>query len=482
MAGMDHAQVHHFLDEFATAVGLRTETGTGTDRADAPADVVLTSTDGALPSVFAVSEFATASVACAGLATARLASLHGAPIEPVIVDGRLASWWFVASLRPDGWERGGMWDSIAGIYRTAEGWIRLHTNAPHHRAAAVAVLGCEPEREAVARAVGRWSGDDLEQAIVEASGCAAVLRSEAAWAMHPQGVAVAAEPLVGVSTSPDRVGPPARALSTARSTRPLAGVRVLDLTRVLAGPVATRHLAGLGADVLRIDPPWWDEPAVASEVALGKRCARLDLRQADHRRQLRGLLAEADICVHGYRSDALARLGLGAAERAALAPGLVDVSLDAYGWSGPWAGRRGFDSLVQLSTGIAHAPMALGATEEPSPLPAQALDHATGYLMAAAAIKGWCDRLEHGTGSQARLSLARTARSLTDGPRTEPGTSLAPPADVDHQRLPEATSWGPGHRLLPPVRAGRAELRWDRPATALGSEPDAAWLPPPEAR
>lgn len=147
---------------------------------------------------------------------------------------------------------------MAGDYRTVDGWIRLHTNAPHHRDAALSVLDAPIEREAVAAAVARWRADDLEGAVVAAGGCAAAMRSPEAWGLHPQGAAVALEPLVAWEigeTGPD-------GLAAARADRPLAGLRVLDLTRILAGPVATRVLAGFGATVLRLDPPGWEEPSL----------------------------------------------------------------------------------------------------------------------------------------------------------------------------------------------------------------------------
>jgi crotonobetainyl-CoA:carnitine CoA-transferase CaiB-like acyl-CoA transferase len=133
--------------------------------------------------------------------------------------------------------------------------------------------------------------------------------------------------------------------------------------------VATRFLAGLGAEVLRVDPPGWEEPSLEPEVTLGKRCARLDLRGSEGRARLRALLKAADIIVHGYRPDALESLGFGVAERRMLRPGLVDVSLSAYGWSGPWALRRGFDSLVQMSSGIAHEGARTVGSPRPRPLP-----------------------------------------------------------------------------------------------------------------
>src|SRR5262244_1012721 len=219
-----------------------------------------------------------------------------------------------------------------------------------------------------------------------------------AWSDHPQGRAVAAEPLIHM-VARDRV--PARNANPPAS-RPLAGVRVLDLTRVLAGPVASRFLAGYGAEVLRIDPPDWNEPGVVPEVTLGKRCARLDLKTAEGRAAFEALLAQADIFLSGYRPGALDRLGYDAAARRAIAPGLIDVSLCAYGWSGPWAGRRGFDSLVLMSTGIAEAGMRWKSTDVPYPLPVQALDHTTGYLTAATAVRGFVHRLIRCEGMEAR--------------------------------------------------------------------------------
>jgi crotonobetainyl-CoA:carnitine CoA-transferase CaiB-like acyl-CoA transferase len=193
----------------------------------------------------------------------------------------------------------------------------------------------------------------------------------------------------------------------------LKDVRVLDLTRVLAGPVATRFLAGFGANVLRIDPPWWSEPGVEPEVTIGKRRAGLDLRNVDDRSRFEALLARADVLIHGYRPGALDGLGLGASRRREIAPALIEVSLNAYGWTGPWRGRRGFDSLVQMSSGIADEGMRRTEAAYPVPLPVQALDHATGLLMAAAALRALRLRRDTGKVLSARLSLARTAAMLT---------------------------------------------------------------------
>ncbi|WP_426593745.1 CoA transferase [Cellulomonas sp. McL0617] len=412
---------------------------------------------GDLPSAFAVTELAVATVGAAGLAVADLLG-----IADVHVDRRLASMWFGMSIRPDGWAPPPPWDPVAGDYRTADGWIRLHTNAPVHRDAALRVLGVAGTREAVADAVAGWAGDALEDAVVAAGGCAAVMRTAADWAAGPAGSSVLGEPLIDWTTS--GAAPLDLALAPAR---PLAGLRVLDLTRVLAGPVATRFLALLGADVLRIDPPWWDEPGVIPEVMLGKRTARLDLTTEP----LAELLTGADVLVHGYRPGALDGLGLGADARWQLSPGLVDVSLDAYGWTGPWRGRRGFDSLVQMSTGIADAGMRHYGHDSPTPLPVQALDHGTGYLLAFAALQGVARRLATGEGASARLSLARTAALLTGPPADG---SLEPERPQDVAPAVEHTSWGPARRLVAPVAIDGVRWETDRPARSLGSD-RAAW-------
>jgi len=428
------------------------------------------STPGNLPSAFAVTEMAGVSIAAAGLALAALIEQQAGECHQVLVDRRLAAMWFASSLRPQGWQAPPLWDAIAGDYQARDGWIRLHTNAPHHRLIAEAVLGPASDRESMARRVLTWSAGELEQAIVERGGCAAQMLSWQQWSDHPQGRAVNAEPLIRRQPF-DALG--SRNWS-GNPERPLAGVRVLDLTRILAGPIATRLLAGFGAEVLRIDPPDWEEPGVAAEVTLGKRCARLDLRDSDDRKIFERLLAQADILVHGYRADALERLDYGDAQRRVLNPALVDVSLNAYGWSGPWHLRRGFDSLVQMSTGIAHAGMRWQQASRPVPLPVQALDHATGYLMAAAAIRGLAERLASGQGSSARLSLARTAKWLEDQGTMSEDLPLAAETVADLGLWREQTPWGPAQRLKPALQVVGAPLHWERGASELGSA-EACW-------
>ena len=439
-----------------------------------PADAYTVTGSGQRPSAFAVSELATASFAAVGQELARLATALtlDAKQPEISVDHRLASLWYGYSFKPDGWEVPSLWDAIAGDYQASDGWIRLHTNLPHHRAAALKVLAVEADRDAVTKAIKDWQIANLETAIVAQGGVAAAMRSRSDWQDHPQGRAVAREPLIGWH-GPRNVTLRDRPQATA--TRPLAGLRVLDLTRILAGPVSTRTLAGFGAEVLRIDPPGWDEPGVILDISLGKHCAYLDLKSPDGMERLKDLLAQADVFVHGYRPGALDALGLGKAERDALAPNRIEVTLDAYGWQGPWATRRGFDSLVQMSTGIADAGRIWAEADKPTPLPVQALDHATGYLMAAAVLSALAEAASGQAIMDARLSLARTAELLATLAKTCTGDDITAADTEDYNPKTEDTTWGPGYRLKSALTVGQASMNWRLPAAELGtSQP--TWL------
>lgn len=417
----------------------------------------------AFSSAFPVTELASTSLALAMQAAADLTG----NTHLLEVDSRLASRWFQHSFYPVNRERPVLWDEFSGDYATQDGWIRLHTNAPRHRAAMEKVLGVHHDRMALSDTVATWKKTALETAVIDAGGCAAEMRSLTAWQQHPQGQSVQREALIEQTLQPEAPAP-AWGLPL---HRPLLGVRVLDLTRIIAGPVATRFLAGLGAEVLRLDPPDWEEPTLAEEITLGKRCARVDLNRAEGRALFESLLSKADVLVHGYRADALSARGYDQTRLQQLSPGLVDVSLNAYGWTGPWRNRRGFDSLVQMSCGIAESGRLWKKSDSPSPLPVQALDHATGYMMAAAVLEGMRQRMLHNIGFTARLSLARTACLLTDNPypeRVQPEGIGAPQAH-DMRADTEITPWGIGCRLRSPVWLAETPLTWSRPASPLGS-------------
>ena len=293
-----------------------------------------------------------------------------------------------------------------------------------------------PDREGVAAAVRAWQGDDLEERVVVEGGCAAVMRSGDEWASHPHGAAVAAEPAVAMrwcaETEVPHLGP---------SDQPLAGIRVLDLTRVIAGPVCTRFLAAYGADVLRIDPPRFEEvPALVPETSAGKHTAFLDLAARDGHARFEALLRQADVVVCGLRPGVLRRLDLDAASMRAVNPALIVAELDAYGWTGPWAARRGFDSLVQMSSGIASAGGIAHDTDQPFPLPAQALDHATGFVLAGAICRAITRRQRHLAPSDITAALIGTANLLVG--LDDPGRPRATRTRVDRHG-----HRGPRHRV-----------------------------------
>ncbi len=430
-----------------------------------------------LPSWFAVTDLAVGSIATAGLMLARFVETSlNTPALPItngsiIVDRRLASFWFGMTLRPIDWEIPPAWDPIAGDYRTKDGWIRLHTNAPLHRKAALSVLGQYNDRAALESIVAKWSADELEDAIMEANGCAATMRDLVSWEQHPQGHAVSQDPLIiwnnHGTVDVKRHNP--------QPTRPLSGIKVLDLTRVLAGPVAGRFLAAYGADVLRIDPPIWEEPGVIPEVTLGKRCAELDLKDKNDRTIFEKLLSEADVLLHGYRPQALIGLGYDPETLRSINPGIIDVSLNAYGWSGPWSNRRGFDSLVQMSCGIADFGMAMSDADKPVPLPVQALDHATGYLLAGAILHSLREYRQTGKVLSARLSLARVAHLLCQTQRPILSKGLHPETPEDISPEIEKTSWGLAQRIKFPLTIEGIPSFWNYPASALRSS-QPVWL------
>ena len=409
-----------------------------------------------LTSIVDVSGLALATVTAAAQ---QLAALVGA--SEVSIDRRRAELWCGMTLKPQKWALPEAWDPVAGNYRTKDGWIRLHTNVPQHLSAALRVLGTDADRDAVAHGVRSWNRLDLEQAVVEAGGVAAAMNGLSDWAAHPQGRAVAIEPLIHWHESS---GSESRLPDFAGS---LDGLRVLDLTRVLAGPVATRFLAGFGASVLRIDPPDWREDGLEPEMTLGKACASLDLNEANDRTRFESLLSEAHVVEHGYRPGALDRLGYDDSRRREINPDIIDVSLSAYGRTGPWRERRGFDTIVQVNSGLAQEGMKRFGADRPVQLPIQALDHGTGYLMAAAVLRALRLQRADGRARSAKLSLARTAHLLISNGVRNPIAPTSSETCATEQA--EMTHWGPAHRVAFPVALDGRGPVWLRQAAPFRS-------------
>lgn len=366
-----------------------------------------------LPSRLAATELAVGSVAAAAASAVELSHARGGPSAAARVNGLQVSAAFRSDrlFRLDGQPIEGF-AALSGFWPTADGWVRTHANYPHHRHRLLTALGLHEiaGTEELAATLALRGAREVEASVSDAGGVCVAVRTPSQWRAHPQDAAVRRLPLVSWTRLDDA---PARRLPPPPTAPllPAAGLRVLDLTRVIAGPVATRTLALLGADVLRLDSPQLPEiPAQHLDTGMGKRSALVDL--AVERDVFEVLLADADIVVVGYRPHALDRHGLAPEHLAQVRPGLVVASLSAWGGVGPWGGRRGFDSIVQAATGIAAVESLDGTV--PGALPAQALDHATGYLLAAAILTAVTDQLARGGSLHVQAHLARTAAWLLD--------------------------------------------------------------------
>lgn len=431
--------------------------------------VSLTGDEPQLPSSFRVAAAAQASIAAAGLAASRIWQLRSGQSQDVVVDMRHA----VVECRSERYLRVDgkpppAWDAIAGVYKTRDQrFVRLHTNFPHHRDAVCKVLDCKLERDAVQTALMQWDAEAFETSAYAAGGVVAMMRSHDEWSASPHARALAGLPLLSIEKIGEAAPKP-----WPEGDRPLAGLRVLDLSRVIAGPVAGRTLAAHGADVLLISGP--DLPAIpwlSIDTGRGKLTSFVELKNEQGRETLRALLAQADIFSQGYRPKSIAALGFSPQDAATINPGIVYVSLSAYGHAGPWAERRGFDSLVQTSTGFNHAEGQAAGVDGPKELPAQMLDHATGYLMAFGAMMAKARQSCEGGSWHVRVSLAQTGRWLwnlgrvADGFVTEDlkGETITPFVEEI------SSGFGPLRSVRHAAKLSKTPAFWARPAMPLGS-------------
>ena len=380
------------------------------------AEVVFTGgVDPVLPTPFRIGAAGAAALAATGLAASELWQIRTGRRQQVTVDLRQAT----ASLRSGrylkltGTSVPSARNDIMGVYPTRDGrWSYLHCNFPNHRAAALAVLGVGEDREAVARAVATWNAADLEEAIIAANGAGGMARTRAEWVQHPQALAIAALPLLEIIRIGDSDPEPLPA-----GDRPLSNIRVLDLTRVLAGPTCARTLAEHGADVMKITAAHLPNLGYQEwDTGHGKLSAELDLRAPGDLDTLRGLVRQADVFSQGYRPGTLANRGLAPEELAAIRPGLVYVSLCAFGHRGPWASRRGFDTVVQTVSGmtVRQAECVPGKRPGPQFYPVSAIDYCTGYLMAFGAMLALARRAQEGGSWLVRTSLAQVGKWIVD--------------------------------------------------------------------
>lgn len=423
-----------------------------------------------LPSAFDLTGFAAASVGIANLAAAELlAARRGVSVIPKVEVNVLeacAAFKSEALMRPMGWKQAALWDPLAGDYKASDGWVRLHTNYKTHRDAALKVLNAEQtNRSDIETHIAKWSATQLESEVVAQGGCAAALYGREGWLKTTAGASSQNElPLFFEKNGVERAN--FRLISP--DEKPLAGIRVLDLTRVIAGPECTRFLASRGADVLRLDPPGFEEvTSLLPDTTVGKRCAALDLKSPTGRQTFESLVKQAHVLVTGLRGGVIDHLGLSLELVRQWNPSIIVAQLNAYGWNSEWTGRRGFDSLVQMSTGIA----ALGAQQKqlqkPTPLPAQALDHGAGYLLSAGVCRALTLLLQQQCVLNVKSSLVGVANFLFAGP---PGNIHADPlTDKDFEAclFTDKTVWGAVRRVMPPGLIDGKRGAWEIPAGPL---------------
>ena len=436
--------------------------------------LTLSGQEPALPSSFAVGTAAQASLAVAALAASEIGRARNGLAQGVTVPMQDAameclSWFSIDGRTPPAW------DKLSGLYRCADGWVRVHANFAHHRDGVLRLLGLaegpDTPRSAVEAALVTRSALAFEQAAADANLVVAAVRTQAEWDAHPQGQAVVSQPLLVW----EKLGeaPPQPWAPLAADQRPLSGLRVLDLTRILAGPICGRTLAAYGADVLLVNSPQLPNIESIIETSRGKLSCLLDLDDAAAREQLRGLLAGADVFIQGYRPGGLAERGFGPADAARLRPGIVCVSLSAYGQVGPWSGRRAFDSLVQSASGFNDAERIAAGGDTPKALPTQILDCATGFLMAFAAQAGRLRQAREGGSWLVRLSLAQTGHWVRGLGSVTNGMAFKAPPVADFVQAFDS-GWGQLVALRHAARFSDTPAGWDRPSVRPGSHA-AAW-------
>ncbi len=444
-------------------------------------EIEMRGSDPVLPTRFRIGAAATAAITASAIAAAELwAQRTGrSPRQTISVDLRHATAALRSAryLRIDGARPKEPFDPLSGLYPARDRrWVFLHCNFPNHRAAALDVLGLSPgaDRSVVAHALRDWDGQTLEEAVHATRGCAGFVRTQTEWLSHPQAAAVASLPLVEI----ERIGDaPVEPIPLA--VRPLSGIRVLDLTRVLAGPTCARTLAEHGADVLKVIGPHLPHSGdVEIDTGLGKLSTFLDLREGADVETLTSLIRDGrcDVFSQSYRPGALGARGFSAQRLAQLRPGIVCVELSAWGRAGPWAERRGFDTVAQCVSGMA---MVQGSDETPRIMPVSAIDYVSGYLLAFGAMVALTRRASEGGSWRVQVSLARTGkwivdRGLLDAEAIAGAQNELPEEELARITMETASPLGSIKHLAPVAHMSETPPRWTRPPRPLGHD-QPAW-------
>jgi len=437
--------------------------------------VMFSGSDPVLRLPYRIAAAAQAAIAACGVAAAAVHTARGGPRQRVAIDAAAA----VAAMRSyryfkiDALTPGDNGDPLTGFYPTADGrWVYLHCNFFNLKRANLALLDVADDKAAVAQAVAGWNGLVLEEALFAAGGCGALVRSPEEWRALPQYASVMQEPVLRLR----RMGDAPR-LNLPLAERPFQGLRVIDLTRVLAGPTATKVLASHGAQVLRLNrEDLADSGFFDFDNGLGKRSAFVDLRTPEGRVAMDALLGECDVFVQAYRPTALAGLGYSTQELVQRKPGLVVVNLNAWGFTGPWRERRGYDTVVQSANGLAWT----GEGQVPRFLPVAAQDYLAGYLMALGAMAALQRRQQEGGSWEVDISLAGVGEWFRSHGSVDPEVWAQAPAELSAQQLAACTTDSPSAagvlshlRAMPDMSA--TPPHWVQPAVPRGTHAPAWW-------
>lgn len=355
-------------------------------------------------------------------------------------------------------------------------WFLPHFTLPHLKQRVLDVLDCEPTPESVGDAISRWEAEDLDEAIADAGACGGIVRSRDEWLAHPQGAYLAGRPVVEIARIAEG-GPEA----LPSGGRPLSGIRVLDLTRILAGPVAGRTLAEHGADVLMVTEENLPQiPEHVRDTSHGKRSVFLNLKTRAGAERLRELILGADVVIDGYRPGRVGSMGFDLDSLIALRPGLVHLNITCYGNGGPFADRGGWDQVAQAVSGICEENGRLTSGPGPALSFPPACDYDTGYLGAYGAMLALARRAHEGGSYAVNVSLCQTAlyiqrRGVVDGFEDAPNRLSR--ADAERRYVvEEGTSYGALKTLGPVLDMSETPPRWSRPTPLLGGD-DPRWLP-----
>jgi len=434
--------------------------------------ITLGGADPVLPSSFLIGTAAQASIAVATLAASQLWQLRNNQSQRASVDMRHAAAEFRSEryLHVDGKPAPELWDVIAGNYQTRDNrWVRLHTNFPAHRDGMLELLKCAHNRIDVQKALLGWDASDIEEEANTRGLLATMMRSREEWRTHPQGQSVGAMAPFTIEKTGEASARPLKP-----SARPLGNIRVLDLTRVIAGPVCGRTLAAHGAEVMRITAEHLPFMApLVIDNGRGKVSTSLDLRTPKNQAKLAELVRQSDVFVQGYRPGTIASRGFSPENLTQLRPGIITASLSAYGTHGPWANRRGFDSLVQMATGINAEEATAAGTDGPKTLPCQALDHAAGFILSFAIMIALHRRATIGGSWHVATSLAQAGRWIENLGRLEDGFKCPDPDRSDLADLLETTPSGFGQlsAVKPSSILEKSPAFWKNPSMPLGSNP-----------